>query len=86
MPTIKKTKALLDAEKRIKELEDQLKNEKSRSEMWCKSSNEKEEIINGLHDILDDMGIRGYRDGNKYQRIPLAVRLFAWSMGTILKK
>lgn len=80
MGSNRKPKALLDAEKRIKELEAQLASEKASKDMWYKEANENTTIIDGIHEILDDLGIRGYKDENKYQRIPLTVRLFAWAM------
>lgn len=83
--SVKKSKVLIEAEARIVELEKQLAQEKSSSQIWYKQNQEKDEIIGGLHDILDDLGVRGYRDENKYTRIALPVRLFAWSMGNVLK-
>lgn len=82
MATNRKPKALLDAEKRISDLESKLKSSESTCEMYRKMSTESNTIIEGLHDILDDLGIKGYKDENhsSYNRLPLAVRLFAWAM------
>ena len=78
--TVRKTKAHLAAEARIIELEKQLKDMTSSKEMWYKSWQEHESTVNGLHDILDDLGVRRYRDESKYNQLPLSVRLFAWAM------
>jgi hypothetical protein len=78
--TTRKPKALIDAEKKIIELEKQLISERSNKDIWYKNYNDQKELIDGFHDILDDLGIRGFRDENKYTRIPLPVRLFAWAM------
>lgn len=80
MATTRKPKALLEAEKRIASLEAELKQQKTYSEVFSKRAAEAQETLNGLHEILDDLGIRGYRDENKYTRIPLTVRLFAWAL------
>ena len=80
MATVKKTKALLDAEKRIVELEKQLASEKQSKDNFYKMYNEQNQTIDGIHDILDDLGIKGFKDDQKYYRIPLAVRLFSWAM------
>jgi len=78
--TVRKTKAHLEAEKRIVDLEKQLKDAVSSKDTWYKSWQEHEATVSGLHDILDDLGIRRFRDENHYQTLPLSVRLFAWSM------
>lgn len=80
MPAAKKPKALIDAEKKISELEAQLAQEKASKDMWYKSYIESNAIVEGIHDVLDDLGIRGYKDEGKYTRVPLSVRLFAWAM------
>lgn len=80
MAVVKKTKALLDAEKRIVELEKQLKSETGVKEMWYKENQELKSVVDGIHEILDDLGIKGFKDDQKYYRIPLAVRLFSWAM------
>jgi hypothetical protein len=80
MATSKKPKALIDAEKKIVDLEARLANSEKQKDSWCKSYQEEKAITDGLHDVLDDLGIRGYRDDNKYNRIPLPVRLFAWAL------
>lgn len=85
-PKAKKPKALLDAEKKIAELEKDLKGANSSKDTFYKLYTEEKAITDGLHDILDDMGIRGFRDENKYQRIPLTVRLFAWAMTAHIKQ
>lgn len=78
---VRKPKALLDAEKRIVELETKLKSETSTKDLWYKKQQEQEAVINGLHEVLDDLGIRGWKDeSNKYQRLHLSVRLFSWAM------
>ena len=80
----RKPKALVDADKKIVELEAKLKSAESIKDMYAKESRERGQVIDGIHDILDDLGIRGWRDDNDYKndnnRIPLAVRLFAWAM------
>ena len=86
MATTRKPKGQLDAEKKIVELEKELKSEKSIKDIYYKKSQDQEEIINGIHEVLDDLGIRGYRDDNKYHRVPLTVRLFAWAMKMAGKK
>ena len=78
--TTRKPKALLDAEKKIVELEAKLKSAESSKDTYWKMYNDVNATVEGIHDILDDLGIRGYRDDNKYNRIPLTVRLFAWAM------
>lgn len=80
MATVKKTKALLDAEKKIVELENKLKTETSLKDSWYKQMTEAKEELDGMHLILDDLGIKGYKDEGKYYRIPLSVRLFSWAM------
>ena len=82
MATNRKPKALIDAEKRIKELESSLKSSESTCEMYRKMSSEANATLEGIHDILDDLGVKGYRDENhsSYNRLPLSVRLFAWAM------
>jgi hypothetical protein len=78
--TVRKPKALIDAEKKIAELEAKVASlDKQQSNYW-KQYQEEKAITDGLHDVLDDLGIRGYRDENKYNRIPLTVRLFAWAL------
>lgn len=76
----RKPKILLDAEKKIVQLEKELESEKRIREMYQKQNSEKDEIINGIHDVLDDLGIRGWKDDNKYNRLPITVRLFSWAM------
>lgn len=80
MATTRKPKALLDAEKKIAELEKKLANETSQKDIWYKQAQEHKASLDGVHDVLDDLGIRRYKDDNKYYELPLAVRLFAWSM------
>lgn len=82
MATNRKPKALLDAEKKIAELEKKVSSVEQTKDMYYKLYNEEKAITDGLHDVLDDLGVRGYRDGNKYTRIPLSVRLFAWALKT----
>jgi len=80
MATNRKPKALIDAEKKIVELEKKAETAEKTKDMYYKLYNEEKAITDGLHDVLDDLGIRGYRDENKYTRIPLTVRLFAWAL------
>ena len=87
MATNRKPKALIEAEKKIVELEGKLvaleaKNvgTEKQSQDWYKRYSEEKSITDGLHEVLDDLGIRGYRDDNKYNRVPLTVRLFAWAL------
>lgn len=78
----RKPKALLDAEKKIAELEKKVSSVEQAKDMYYKLYNEEKAITDGLHDVLDDLGVRGYRDENKYARIPLSARLFAWALKT----
>lgn len=80
MATNKKPKALIDAEKKIAELEKQVADIRKEKETWYKCYADEKAVTDGLHDVLDDLGVRGYRDENKYTRIPLSVRLFAWAL------
>lgn len=81
MATARKTKALLDAEKKIADLEKKLESANQSKDTWYKQYNEQNQIIDGIHEILDDLGIKGWKDEqNKYQRLPLSVRLFSWAM------
>jgi hypothetical protein len=80
MATNRKPKALLDAEKKIAELQTKVASLDKQQSDWYKRYTEEKAITDGLHDVLDDLGIRGYRDENKYNRIPLTVRLFAWAL------
>jgi hypothetical protein len=80
MATNRKPKALLDAEKKVSELEKKVESLEKQQSDWHKRYEEEKAITDGLHDVLDDLGIRGYRDENKYARIPLTVRLFAWAL------
>lgn len=86
MGTNRKPKALLDAEKKIVELEAKVASLDQQQKQWYKSYSEEKAITDGLHDVLDDLGIRGYRDENKYIRIPLTVRLFAWALKAKIEK
>lgn len=80
MAVVKKTKALIDAEKRIVELEKQLKDTTATKESFYKQYSEVKEVIDGLHQVLDELGLPGWKDDNKYYRLPLTVRLFSWAM------
>ncbi len=82
MATNRKPKALLDAEKKISELENKLKSSESTCDMYRKMHGEANTTLEGIHDILDDLGVKGYKDENhsSYNRLPLTVRLFAWAM------
>jgi len=78
---VRKPKALLDAEKKIDELEKKLKSETQTKEYLSKNNQELTAVVDGIHDVLDDLGIRRYRDETqRYNSIPLAVRLFSWAM------
>lgn len=81
MATNRKPKALLDAEKKIVELVNRVETLTKEKDQWYKQWIDMRDIVNGLHDVLDDLGIRRYRDDNKYQELPISVRLFAWAMG-----
>ena len=76
----RKPKALVDAEKKIAELEKNLKYANDVKDSYYKTNQDLTAVVDGIHDVLDDLGIRGYKDENKYTRLPLAVRLFSWSM------
>jgi len=86
MEKARKPKALLDAEKKIVEIEKQLAEKTKDSDRWYKSYVEEKAVTDGLHEVLDDLGIRGYRDENKYNRLPMSVRLFSWAMSLAAKK
>ena len=86
MATAKKPRALIEAEKRIVELEQKLTNETAAKEVWYKQAQEAKANLDGVHDVLDDLGIRRFKDDNKYYELPLAVRLFAWSMKMATKE
>jgi hypothetical protein len=80
----RKPKALIEAEKRIADLESKLKSMESSKDLYYKMNQEKDSIIEGIHDVLDELGIKGYKGDEAYKasqyRIPLAVRLFSWAM------
>jgi hypothetical protein len=76
----RKPKALLDAEKRIIELEKKLEDSKRTENDWYKRYQEQSSITEGLHTVLDELGIKGYKGDNQYERLPLTVRLFAWAI------
>jgi hypothetical protein len=76
----RKPKALLDAEKRIIELEKKLEDSKRTENDWYKRYQEQNSITEGLHAVLDELGIKGYKGDNQYERLPLTVRLFAWAI------
>jgi 16S rRNA C1402 N4-methylase RsmH len=80
MAATRKPAALVAAEKRIAELEKKLSDVESSKDTWYKQAQEKEAIIEGIHEVLDDLGIKGYKGDNQYYRLPLAVRLFSWAM------
>lgn len=83
----RKPKALIDAEKRIKELEEKLKYAESVKDSYSRQVTGLNTTVEGLHDVLDDLGIRRYKDeNNRYQSIPLSVRLFAWAMSLAANK
>ncbi len=79
---LRKTKALLDAERQIVELEKKLAEVEKYKDLWYRQYIEQKDITDGIHEILDDLDIKGYRDENKSQRLPLPVRLFAWALRT----
>jgi hypothetical protein len=77
----RKPKALLDAEKKIAELEKALELAKKQEHSWFENYQKEKETSDGIHEVLDDLGIRGFKDETaKYNRLPLAVRLFSWAM------
>ena len=76
----RKTKAHLDLEKEVVELKKRLASTESTKDYYCKLYNESKEVMEGLHEVLDDLGIRGYKDEYKNNRLTLTVRLFAWAM------
>ena len=77
----RKPKALLDAEKEIERLKKELASATQSKDLWYKDAQEKGIIIDGIHDVLTDLGIREYKDETqRYNKINLAVRLFAWAM------
>lgn len=82
MSGTRKPKALLDAEKKIVELEKKVAEVERQKDMWYKSYNEANTMLEGLHDVLDDLGLRRYRGDQQYQQyqLPISVRLFAWAM------
>jgi len=80
MATARKPKALIEAEKKIAELEKKLQSESNTKDLWYKSYNEAKVTLDGLHCIIDDLGVRRYKDDDKYNELPMAVRLFSWEM------
>lgn len=86
MGTTKKPKALIEAEKKITELEKSLASEKSAKDTFYRLYNEMNEVVEGIHLILTDLGVREYKDENKYNRLPLTVRLFSWAMSMAGRK
>ena len=82
LSTVVKNQRQLIQEQEIKitELEKQLKQQTEYKDMYYKQYNEEKAITDGLHEVLDDLGIRGWKDDNKYYRIPLTVRLFSWAL------
>ena len=80
MATVRKPAALVAAEKRIVELEKKLKDAETKENDWYKRYQEQSSITDGIHEVLDELGIKGYKGENQYQRLPLTVRLFAWAM------
>lgn len=85
MKTTRKPKALIDAEAKIASLEAQLAQQKTYTKTYQDLHQADEAIINGIHDLLTDLGIREFRDENKYVKIPLPVRLFGWAMSMAAK-
>ena len=83
----RKPKALLDAEKEIERLTKELANTTATKDMWYKQNQENTAVIDGIHEVLTDMGIREYKDETqRYNRLPIAVRLFSWAMSLANKK
>lgn len=81
MAEARKTKAHIEAEKKVTELEKKLSESERMRDYHSKLHTELNTIIEGIHDVLDDLGIKRYRDeNNRYQSIPLTVRLFSWAM------
>jgi len=64
----------------LEEVQKKLAATEQTSNNWYKSFASEKEITDGLHDVLDGMGVRRFRDKNEYQTIPLSVRLFSWAM------
>ena len=73
-------KVIAEQTAKIAELEKSLKEQTSYKDLYYKQYNEEKAITDGLHEVLDDLGIRGFKDDNKYYRIPLTVRLFSWAL------
>jgi hypothetical protein len=86
MSTKRKPKIVLDLELKLIEAEKKLKSSADTVTYYQKQDNEKTAIIDSIHDILTDLGIREFRDENKYTKIPLAVRLFSWSLSLMSDK
>jgi hypothetical protein len=80
MATVRKPAALVAAEKRIVELEKKLAEAQTKENDWFKRYQEQSAVVDGLHEVLDELGIKGFKGDNQYQRLPLPVRLFAWAM------
>lgn len=74
------TKLIQEQTAKIVELEKQLKLTEASKDSYWKSYQEEKAVTDGLHEVLDDLGIRGWKDDNKYYRVPLAVRLFSWAL------
>jgi hypothetical protein len=86
MSAPRKPKALIDAEKKIAELTEKLAQTEKQQQSWYAVYQEEKKMTDGLHDVLTDLGVREFRDEQKYQRLPLAVRLFAWAMSLAATK
>lgn len=75
----RKPAALIAAEKKITELENQVRSITSTKEMYCNSYNEAKKELDGVHAVLDTLDIPRKGEG-QYNDYPLSVRLFAWAM------
>lgn len=80
MSTVRKPKAVLNLEKQVEQLKKEFANEKSQKDIWYKQYQEAKLEVEGLHDILDDLGIKRFREENKYNQLSLSIRLFSWAM------
>lgn len=76
----RKPAALIAAEKRIAELEQKLKTSESNKDDWYKRYAEVNREVEGIHSVLDTLGIPRKKEDNGYSPdYPLTVRLFAWA-------
>jgi len=80
--TKRKSAALRNAEKKIEELEKALKEEKSRSDSWYKSMNDKNKELEEVHlvlDVLPNPPARSFTPQSGYEKtMSLSSRLIAY--------